>query len=212
MNDKLDRLMEALEHPERFSDAEINQLLDDDETRRLYNIMCSTAEAETEPIHPDIDLEWASFVAKNMAGQSKRTIWKRMATQRRAAIIAAGLLVSAVATALILHRKTDFTTKQHAEIEAIQQSDILPQDATELPPAPTAEPTVIIFNGDPLENIVNTVCTFYGVSATFSNDSTKELRLYFRWNQAESLDDVIAQLNNFQQISISLSDNALTVE
>ena len=203
MNDKLDRLMEALEHPERFSDAEINQLLDDDETRRLYNIMCSTAEAETEPTHPDIDLEWASFVARNMPGQSKRSIWKRMAAQRRAAIIAAGLLVSAVATALILHRKTDFTTKQHAEIEAIQQSDILPQDATERPPAPTA---------DPLENIVNTVCAFYGTSATFGNDSTKELRLYFRWNQAESLDDVIAQLNNFQQINISLSDNALTVE
>ena len=58
MNDNTDLLLEAIEHPERFSDDELSKLLQDPDTRELYLILTKTADAIAEPPVIDIDHEW----------------------------------------------------------------------------------------------------------------------------------------------------------
>ena len=58
MKDRTDRLFEAIEHPDRFSDDEIQEMLNDPCMQELYKQICKTADALTTTEEPDIDREW----------------------------------------------------------------------------------------------------------------------------------------------------------
>ena len=47
MKDRTDRLFEAIEHPDRFSDDEIQEMLNDPGMQELYKQICKTADALT---------------------------------------------------------------------------------------------------------------------------------------------------------------------
>lgn len=53
---------------------------------------------------------------------------------------------------------------------------------------------------------------YYGVTVKFNQDAAKSLLLYFEWDQSLPLNEVVEQLNNFEQINITLTDKALTVK
>ncbi len=74
MNDKTDRLLEAIEHPERFSDEELNALLSEPEIRELYDLMSKTSDAVAETPVYDLDKEWDTFVTNHY--RSKNFILK----------------------------------------------------------------------------------------------------------------------------------------
>ena len=44
-NNNLMRLLDALDHPDRYTDAELEALLDDEETRAFYETMSAAADA-----------------------------------------------------------------------------------------------------------------------------------------------------------------------
>ena len=67
MNDNTDRLLEAIEHPERFSDDELAALLKEPEMRELYDLMSKTSDAVAETPVYDLDKEWDAFVTKYYA-------------------------------------------------------------------------------------------------------------------------------------------------
>lgn len=68
MKDDIDRLLDAVEHPERFSDEELEKMFEDSETFEMYRLMGRTAYALTDTPEPDIDKEWQDF-AKSAAGR-----------------------------------------------------------------------------------------------------------------------------------------------
>ena len=45
MKDNIDRLLDALEHPENYSDADVEQLLTDPEARNVYDMLQKPADA-----------------------------------------------------------------------------------------------------------------------------------------------------------------------
>ena len=73
-------------------------------------------------------------------------------------------------------------------------------------------PQTIVFKGENLETILADIARYYGASVKFNQDAAKSLQLYFEWNQALPLNEVVEQLNNFEQINITLTDNVLTVK
>ena len=44
MKDNIDRLLDALEHPENYSDAEVEQILADPEAREVYDMLHKAAD------------------------------------------------------------------------------------------------------------------------------------------------------------------------
>ena len=73
-------------------------------------------------------------------------------------------------------------------------------------------PETILFKGESLETILADIAKYYGASVKFNQDAAESLQLYFEWNQALPLNEVVEQLNNFEQINITLTDKALTVK
>lgn len=71
MKDKTDLLFEAIENPDRFSDDEIQDMLDDPGVQELYKQISKTADALTTTDEPDIDLEWEQFVNRQKKSVSQ---------------------------------------------------------------------------------------------------------------------------------------------
>ena len=68
------------------------------------------------------------------------------------------------------------------------------------------------FINTPVANIVNEVASYYGLKAEIRNTQTASIRLYFNWNRQCSAEQVVNQLNQFDNIHISLDGSSLVLE
>lgn len=64
MKDNIDLLLDALEHPENYSDAEVEQILADPEAREVYDMLRKTADVSAPVSEINLDEEWRRFEAK----------------------------------------------------------------------------------------------------------------------------------------------------
>lgn len=219
MKDKIDRLLDALEHPENYTDTEVAQILTDPEAREVYDMMRKTADASAPVPQINLDEEWQRFEAKQTRRKPVIHRWLPfMASRNAAAIILAlvGTLAVVAATIGVTHyfgTQKDLAQTQQTEQQeqaVVANTDIAPADTIPAEVAPL--PETILFKGESLETILADIANYYGASVKFNHDTAKSLQLYFEWNQALPLNEVVEQLNNFEQINITLTDNVLTVK
>ena len=219
MKDNIDRLLDALEHPENYSDADVEQLLTDPEARNVYDMLQKTADASASVPKINLDEEWRCFEAKQPKRRPLIFRWLSfMASRNAAAVVIAlvGTLAVVAATIGVTHyfnankemAKTDQAEPQKQT--AIADSNIAPTDT--IPAETTPLPETIVFKGENLGKILADMAGYYGVTVKFNQDATKSLLLYFEWNQSLPLSEVVEQLNNFEQINITLTDKVLTVK
>lgn len=222
MKDKTDRLFEALENPARFSDDEIRRMLDDEETRELYGLLSKTADALTETREPDIDAEWERFTARQ-PHPAKRVgtlphIFNLFAARKVAATLTVGVSIAAVAaTVAITYSLVSLKTEKQEQIEeetaVIQPGQLAFEDRDSVDSQiPAGEPLTVIFKNESFGNMISRIAEYYGASVKYSNENAKALHLYFQWNQRQPLNEIVDQLNNFEQIDLKLADDTITVK
>lgn len=61
---KTEQLIDAIDHPEKYSDEEVRALLSDPEVREAYDTMCSMKAALSAQPESDLDIEWQSFAKR----------------------------------------------------------------------------------------------------------------------------------------------------
>ncbi len=219
MKDNIDRLLDALEHPENYNDTEIEQLLTDPDEREVYEMLRKTADISAPVPEINIDEEWRRFEAKQPKRRPVILRWLSfMASRNAAAVIIAlvGTLAVVAATIGVTHyfnANKEMAQTEQAEQQkqtAIADSKVAPTDT--IPTETTPLPETIVFKGENLERILADMAGYYGVTVKFNQDATKSLQLYFEWDQSLPLNEVVEQLNNFEQINITLTDKALTVK
>ena len=219
MKDNIDRLLDALEHPENYNDTEIEQLLTDSDAREVYEMLRKTADISAPVPEINIDEEWRCFEAKQPKRRPVILRWLSfMASRNAAAVVTAlvGTLAVVAATIGVTHYFN--ANKEMAQTEqtepqkqtAIADSKVAPTDT--IPAETTPLPETIVFKGENLERILADMAGYYGVTVKFNQDAAKSLLLYFEWDQSLPLNEVVEQLNNFEQINITLTDKALTVK
>ncbi len=71
---------------------------------------------------------------------------------------------------------------------------------------------IIVFDNEPLKTIAGKIAEYYGYQVKFNNEASKSLRLYFRWNQENTVEEVVARLDNFEQIRIEIKDNTIKID
>lgn len=99
--DKIDRLLDAIEHPDRYSEKEIEVLLSDLEVREVYNLL-EKAKATLTPIStPDIDAEWGRFSNSHTAKQFRTYRIFNLFSRNIAASIAIGIASLAAVAAVV---------------------------------------------------------------------------------------------------------------
>lgn len=212
--DKIDRLLDAIERPDLYSEKDMEAMLADPEVKEVYDLLDKT-KAALEPIpSPDVDAEWKEFERVHRKN-SFRVLY--LFSRNVAASIAIGI-ASLAAVAAVVGVSVNYALNQKAETPsaetaAVVKETVVSNDSTVLSDGvPAVVPEIIVFDNEPLKTIADRIAEYYGYKAQFSYEAPKTLRLYFRWNQAQTLDEVVESLNNFEQIHISVKDRTIKID
>lgn len=212
--DKIDRLLDAIEHPESYTDTELETMLRDRELKEVLDTL-DRIKSGLHPIAtPDVDAEWKTFERGRRKTLSKSRF--PMFGRKSAAGIAVAI-ASFVAVATVVGVGVNYFAGKNAETAISKPSetvnDTVCQPATPAVPEEICQPAAetIIFDNETLENILSQIAAFHGYLTEFKNDTSKSLRLYFRWNQTSPIEDIVESLNNFEQIHLTVSGKTIII-
>lgn len=215
--DKFEKILDIIDHQEKYSDEEIREILQDEECRKLYQTMVEVDSAleKTSPII-NIDEEWEKFSQEHQLQEKAThpiTSWRKLA-----ASIAGFVLISAIAFAAIhtyikrSQEPTQVTADTHPE--AIKSDSAKQVAAKDSLTHPKPEKPVIhkTFENVAFEKMLSEIASYYDLQVKFENNEDKTLRLYYEWNSHSSIENIVKELNQFENVNIELQQNELIVK
>ena len=224
-------LLSMQEHPERYSDEQIQQMLDDDsELAELLEQLTLTKQAfvkqEADEEVVPVEEEWRKFsashaeeldtIVRDNESGAKTAFIRRLTGLFPSKFVASfvGVLVTASLAFAAIHivrmasiNRQAVQTEQHV---SSHPNDILPTDTLKSDTVITAQS--IVFDNVPLEKMLAQIATQYQKEVEFNNDEARHLRFYFVWKPNEGLEVTLHRLNLFESITIELKDNMIVVE
>ncbi|MBO5454966.1 MAG: DUF4974 domain-containing protein [Muribaculaceae bacterium] len=206
--------LDIIEHPDNYTSEQLAEILSDREVREIYNLLCNTDSAVEADKEIDVDAEWEKFSEKHNLHPHRRSFpW----FGSRAALIAAiiGTSIAAVAAgiavtvAVIDHNPTPIANDEPvASSVGVIATDTIAMrgDTTHVTLTP------VMFENESLEKIMNEVAVAYGVEVKFNNSEAASLHLYYKLDPSLPLNEVVEQLNTFEQINITQNGNILNID
>lgn len=209
MPDKIQQLLEITDAPNEFSEEQIEETLKDDDMRAAYAIMvlaAQTFDAARENEQQDVQQN----VAKTIAMGNRRMLW------RKVAIFIGIFLISGLAVAAFLPMgKTKPKEEKLAVVEVKEtpsqtaDSDVRQKD---LNVTQTSQPSIVVFQDETLENIMQAVGEAYKVTPVFKNEQKRHLRLHLKWNRDAGLDIFLQRISQFKQFEVTATPTTLIIE
>lgn len=193
--DKYDLVLDILANPGKYPPGRLEEILSDPGTREIYDLLCETVTAAGEPEPVDIDRQWKTFKARRML-RPRRFVW----LGSRAATIAVALITSLVAVAIGVAVTVTVSRSKPAKAEAAA------------PDAAPAQAEPVLFEDATLQAIMDEVAKTYRVQISFNDKDAAALHLYYKFDPALPLDEIIAQLNAFEQINITRNGDTLIID
>lgn len=196
--DKMKRLLEMQEHPERYSEEEIRLLMADEECRQLYEQMVKATD---------------SMFAEN---HKSHALSKRPPALYKIAAVFIGLLMlSGIAYAAV--RIVSSSRSQQTEVCGNQGGNQVDRSldsdgkAVDQGPVPLI-PEPKTFENVPLKDIATELASIYHINIKTRNTETAALRLYYPWNPQMPLGQVVEELNRFEKVHLTLTNDTLIIE
>ena len=219
-NDNKQLYRDMQEAPDKYSDQEIESMMDD-----LDQV-------------PDVDKAWQQFESEEFFAEQSGKAERRVKSEefatalptmrfhsllrKMAASFVGLLLVSGVAFAAI------HIVRQYQKPEAPLAADTMAEANSSLftlnssLPADTIVKTEpVVFDNVTLDSIVKVIAAFHHLDMDLQNERQRvgasagmqasQLRFYFVWNQEESLQEVIEKLNMFEQVHLVIENGKLLV-
>ena len=213
---KTDLLFQMLEQPERYSEAQWQEILADDECRELYTLMAKVKSTAPSPEVSDetIDAEWQRLVQSQRPRAAVIPLWRKVAVTASIVVALFGLSYAAVTTGFFGLQKQDNEPKEVQKSETPQQ---LPahEASSAIEVANDSTPAAVeprLYDNVPLEQMLAELAAYYQVDVEYRTDDVRSLRLYYEWEPDYSLDMVVDMLSHFESLSISREGNKLIVE
>lgn len=232
---KWDMLLDLLEHPEKYSETQKNELLGDEEVNELYQQLIETrqsldfAKSKEKMKMPSIDAEWEKLKEEkqqkeemNQNAETKQTakqlpLWSPM---RKVAAVAAVLVVSGITFAAIhlVTRSHQPSDNSNTELVASQKDSIqqvsAPQKSNieEKTDSASLAQLPLVYENAELQNILTPIAGHFHLQVTYQNESARHIRLFLQLEKNMSLDDIIELLNHFEKVNIRHEGQTLIVE
>lgn len=200
--DKLELLLDMTEHPERYTEQQIHDLLNDEDVRKHYDVMVRLRNAfVTEKAHSPLSQEGESHDARNQ--RTADSLHHRRGTRRASWVfrIAAIFIAAAFLGGLIF---AAYHALSHRQTPTAQVS------APSLTGRTGGES--VRFADIRLDSILTIVSSYYGREVCFRDTMVCELRLHTTWNSAQPLDSFVATLNEFEGLKLVDEHDTLFVE
>lgn len=232
---KWDMLLNLLEHPEKYSETQKDELLGDEEVNELYLQLIETRQSQDfgklkeEMKMPSIDAEWEKLKEemkqKEVRIQNAETLqtaklfplWSPM---RKVAAVAAVLVVSGITFAAIhlVTRSHQPSDKNNTELvsshkDSIQQvSAPRKSNIEEMTDSSSLAQLPLVYENAELQNILTPIAGHFHLQVTYQNESARHIRLFLQLEKNMSLDDIIELMNHFEKVNIRHEGQTLIVE
>ena len=237
--DKFEKILDIIDHQEKYSDEEIREILQDEECRKLYqtmmevdsallqqnlNTQASISHSPDDVVSsvsslgnssPNIDEEWEKFSQKHQLQEESHPItsWRKLAASIAGFVLISGIAFAAIHTYIKRSQEpTQITADTHPEVI---KSDSAKQVATKdslTHPKPEKPAIHKTFENVTFEQMISEIASYYDLQVKFENNEDKTLRLYYEWNSHSSIENIVKELNQFENVNIELRQNELIVK
>ena len=237
---KWDMLLDLLEHPEKYSETQKDELLGDEEVNELYQQLVETrqsldfAKSKEGMKMPSIDAEWEKLkdemklkekqqkdeTKQNAETQQTAKSFPLWSPMRKVAAVAAVLVVSGITFAAIhlVTRSYQPSDKNNTELvtshkDSIQQVSA-PQKSNIEEKADSASIAKfpLVYENAELQNILTPIAEHFHLKVTYQNESARHIRLFLQLKEDMSIDDIIKLMNHFEKVNIRHEGQTLIVE
>ena len=203
-NEKIERLLDMTEHPEHYSEEEMQEILADEETREYYDLIIKTDDAYTKS--PDIDVDKAL-----QEFETKHSLHFPLA--KIAAIFIGILLVSGITyAAIVINRSSSGKQSvRKAQIEQVMADKPVKSIDTETTDTTTTQKEQLFDNVE-LQTILDDISTYYKLKVIYHSDKSRHLRLHFYWDKTKDAETIVESLNHFENVNMTLTDCKIDVK
>ena len=232
---KWDMLLDLLEHPEKYSETQKDELLGDEEVNELYQQLVETrqsldfAKSKEKMKMPSIDAEWEKLkeekqqkeeMSQNAETQQTAKLFSLWSPMRKVAAVAAVLFVSGITFAAIhlVTRSHQPSDNSNTELVASQKDSIqqvsAPQKSNieEKTDSASLAQLPLVYENAELQNILTPIAGHFHLQVTYQNESARHIRLFLQLEKNMSLDDIIELMNHFEKVNIRHEGQTLIVE
>ena len=213
--DKFEKILDIIDHQEKYSDEEIREILRDEECRKLYQTMqeVDSALLKHQVTEADVDEAWEEFSQKKGLKEDKGFSWRKIAASIVGFILISGIAFAAIHT-YIRKSQEPMPIAENAEQSAV--GDSLKNDTAKVASASAvkAEKPAIhkTFENVAFSQMMAEIAAYYDLQVKFMGDEAKSLRLYYEWDSHTKIEDVIKELNQFENVDIALQGNEIIVK
>ena len=237
---KWDMLLDLLEHPEKYSETQKDELLGDEEVNELYQQLVETrqsldfAKSKEKMKMPSIDAEWEKLkdemklkekqqkeeMSQNAETQQTAKLFPLWSPMRKVAAVAAVLVVSGITFAAIhlVTRSHQASDKNKTELVSSRKDSIqqvsAPQKSNieEKTDSASLAQFPLVYENAELQNILTPIAEHFHLQITYQNESARHIRLFLQLEKNMSLDDIIKLMNHFEKVNIRHEGQTLIVE
>ena len=237
--DKFEKILDIIDHQEKYSDEEIREILQDEECRKLYqtmmevdsallqqnlNTQASISHSPDDALSsnsslgnssPNIDEEWEKFSQKHQLQEASHPItsWRKLAASIAGFVLISGIAFAAIHTYIKRSQEpTQVTADTHPEViksDSAKQVAVKDSLTHPKPEKPAIHKT---FENVAFEKMLSEIAFYYDLQVKFENNEDKTLRLYYEWNSHSSIENIVKELNQFENVNIELQQNELIVK
>ena len=225
---KIKKLLDMQEHPEQYSEQELEQMLRDTEAQELMEATAQLKQAMTwerllsgtssgmgdqrSEVHTskettDVDSEWQQFAKTHLVQSKPKRNWLQVAAMFIGILFVTGFTFAAIH---LWNHIPRFSPKSEGDETALVEDTV--ERATAPLPAeeePVAE--LIVFDNVSLDSIAKDIAAYHHLPMEIENDEARQLRFFFEWNQKDSLQEVVEKLNMFEHVTLAVENGKLMV-
>lgn len=224
--DKFEKILDIIDHQEKYSDEEIREILQDEECRKLYQTMMEVDSALENPSPIiNVDEEWEKFSQKHQlqeeatqnaaqeAASHPITSWRKLAASIAGFVLISGIAFAAIHTYIKRSQEpTQVTADTHPEVINSDSAKQVAAKDSLTHPKPEKPAIHKTFENVAFEQMISEIASYYDLQVKFENNEDKTLRLYYEWNSHLSIENIVKELNQFENVNIELQQNELIVK
>ena len=224
--DKFEKILDIIDHQEKYSDEEIHEILQDEECRKLYQTMVEVDSALESPSPIiNVDEEWGKFsqehqlqeeATQNAAQEAAShpiTSWRKLAASIAGFVLISGIAFAAIHTYIKRSQEpTQVTADTHPEVINSDSAKQVAAKDSLTHPKPEKPAIHKTFENVAFEQMISEIASYYDLQVKFENNEDKTLRLYYEWNSHSSIENIVKELNQFENVNIELQQNELIVK
>ena len=209
------------EHPERYTDEQVESLLADEDVKDFFHDMAMVRMAmkKENPKKVNVDEAWKKFAdtqrlkVNETSGETFSNRWK-IAASIIGVVFLSGITFAAIHSGIFRFSSSDEAnqakTEQVSFTSDLNKMDNIKVSATEKADSLDLKP--VVFDNTELGDVVSQLAAFYHVKVEFDNAESQHVRIFFNWDKTKTLKQNLEILNAFERIQITEVNGTLKVE